>query len=550
MSSPRLSLHEFVSQVHADCVAAVVAGPFCHEQRVLLQATVDRLFRASDASDWGQPLGLFYAIYRICGSLQDNVALALGRFSAFYIASADLFDDVQDDDLAGKPHAQAGPAIATNSALTLLTLALDAMGEASELELRADRRLHYLRLFNRVSLVAVAAQHRDLMGARGAQTRDQVELMHRGKTSSIALLCECAALAGGADEQAAQQFYQLGEDLAAAVQVIDDVRDLVAKEESIDLITGKATYPLACFYEEADRAKRERLSQLLSENPIDLNAVRTLLEQEGAFDQCAAAVENHRQRIFERLSRTSEEGPHHRIVAEIVDHLASTLYDPPPRKLPTVRQNEIFHQAVHQAAAEFCRNMSPFGFDRVPTLLPWHLPIYLYVPHQERIYYSDVVGLPEEILPFHQSSFHLSAPAAAHCIQESMPFLIAHELTHAWRDQLGLLGQDAWHEEHIANEIALAYVRKYVPEAARAVVAASQRAVDLQAEAQDIAHQRSLIVARSQLPSTEAVDYDCPPEQAALVHAQMIVEMAQTHRTVEELVARFLPQPQTFVAAE
>lgn len=547
----RLSLTAFVNRVYSDCRAAVIDGPFCHEQGLLLNATVDRLFQASDASDWGQPLGLYYAIYRICGGLQDDVALALGRFSAFYIASADLFDDVQDEDLAGKPHDQAGPAIATNSALTLLTLALDAMGEASELEPRDDRTLHYLRLFNRVSLVAVAAQHRDLMGASGAQTRDQVELMHRGKTSSIALLCECAALAGGADERTARQFYQLGEDLAAAVQVIDDVRDLVAKEESIDLITGKATYPLACFYEDADCAKRDKLSALLSQNPIDLDAVRTLLEQEGAFDQCATAVEHHRQRIFDRLGSTAGEGPHHRIVAEIVDHLASALYDPPPRQLSSTNSKERFHQEVEQAAADFSRHMSQFGFDRIPTLLPWHLPIYLYVPSQERIYYSDVDGLPEEILPFHQSVFQLSATDTTTCIRECMPFLIAHELTHAWRDQLGLLGNDAWHEEYIANQLAFAYVREHQPLAANAVVAASRRAMNLQPELKDDgANLRSLIVARSSSSCDEGGDYDCTPDQAALIHAQMIVEMTTAKRTLGELVTRYLPHQETVVAAE
>src|SRR6188768_3863642 len=106
----RLSLKQFICDVQSACLTRVDQGPFPCDQKQLLRASLERLSATSSAQDWGQPLGLFYAIYRVCGAQQDGVAALLAQFSALYIASADLFDDVQDDDLRGKPHEHAGPA--------------------------------------------------------------------------------------------------------------------------------------------------------------------------------------------------------------------------------------------------------------------------------------------------------------------------------------------------------------------------------------------------------------------------------------------------------
>lgn len=542
----RLSLPQFIDGVHSSCLARVDRGPFPDDQKQLLRATLQRLSETSSPQDWGQPLGLFYVIYRICGAQADDIALLLGQFSALYIASADLFDDVQDDDLAGKPHEQAGPALATNSALTLLTLALDALGEASEIEQDKQRALAYLRVFNRTSLVAVGAQHRDLLGFRGARTTLEVEEMHRGKTSSLALLCECAAWAGGADAVSAARYYQLGETLAAAVQVIDDVRDLVAKDISVDLATGKSTYPLACFYESVKTAHQRELSELLAQNPIDLDAVRTLLEEHGAFDRCAEAVERHRQAIFELLDQTGSAPGHRRLLIEIVDHLVSALYEPPPRDRAEAPASGAFGQRVHGAALRFAEGARPLGFQSLPQLQGWHLPTFLYVPARETVYFSDVDALPEEIAPFHSQLLAVSPREALEGVTAGLPFVVAHELTHAWRDQLGLLGQDAWHEEYVANLVAFFYVREREPAAARAVVAMCERMLAV-AEHADRAGQKAL-VERASRSSGEASDYECTPEQAAWVHAEMLLQFAEMSGTFEEAARQWLPCQHSFAA--
>lgn len=550
----RLSLQQFIRRVHSACLARVDQGPFPSDQKHLLRSSVERLAATSSAQDWGQPLGLFYAIYRVCGAEQDDVAALLAQFSALYIASADLFDDVQDDDLKGKPHEHVGPAIATNSALALLTLALDALGEASELELRPDRVLSYLRVFNRTSLVAVGAQHRDLLGFGGARTTREVEEMHRGKTSSLALLCEVAAWAGGASPAIVAAYYRLGESLAAAVQVIDDVRDLVAKEESVDLLTGKSTYPLACFYESVKAAHKVELAELLAHSPIDLDAVRSLLETHGAFDRCAEAVERHRQTIFELLEFTQREtqtghdaSGHRRLLAEIVDHLVSALYEPPPVSRSAPDQSGPFCAAVNEQAQMFVDRLRAHGMLSMPMLRPWHLPSFLYVPDQQTIYFSDVDALPEEVADLHSRVQMVSPTAALETVRNCLPFVMAHELTHAFRDQLGLLGQDAWHEEFVANRVAFAYVKQYHPEVSRAVLASSRQIL----RAQPAGQQRELqerIVIDCVTPHASARDYDCTPEQAARVHAAMVLRISELPGVLSEVLEQWLPVVATSAA--
>lgn len=543
----RLSLQQFVRRVHSACLARVDQGPFPSDQKQLLHASLERLAATSSAEDWGQPLGLFYAIYRVCGAEQDAVAALLAQFSALYIASADLFDDVQDDDLKGKPHEHAGPAIATNSALALLTLALDALGEASELETRPDRVLSYLRVFNRTSLVAVGAQHRDLLGFGGAKTTREVEEMHRGKTSSLALLCEVAAWAGGASPTTVAAYYRLGESLAAAVQVIDDVRDLVAKEESVDLMTGKSTYPLACFYESVKTAHKVELANLLKHNPIDLEAVRSLLETHGAFDRCAEAVERHRQTIFELLESTEREtqntqgaSGHRRLLAEIVDHLVSALYEPPPLSRASEEQPGPFFSAATAHAQMFMERLRAHGMQNLPQMRRWHLPSFLYVPDQETIYVSDVDALPEEVADFHSQVQMVSPDVALETVRTCLPFVMAHELTHAFRDQLGLLGQDAWHEEFVANRVAFAYVQRYFPAVSRAVLASSRQILRVQPPGSQLAWQQQ-IVSSCVVPHETARDYDCTPEQAARVHAAMLLKIFELPGTWEQILAQWLP---------
>ena len=68
--------------------------------------------------------------------------MELAVFCHFYLLSLDLLDDVQDDDLGGKPHAAVGSAMAVNDALTLLFLGLSALERGMRVGTRGGQRGH------------------------------------------------------------------------------------------------------------------------------------------------------------------------------------------------------------------------------------------------------------------------------------------------------------------------------------------------------------------------------------------------------------------------
>src|SRR5688572_29993374 len=192
-----MRLSEFVLAVREKTLELLLDDRFPRDQQELLRRAVLRLFDLTAPGDFAQPLGLLYAVYRGFGRKTDAQTRLIGVFCVCYLTSFDLFDDVQDDDLAGKPLETAGAPIAINSALALLLVGLRALGEAAHLEADPTRRGEYMAVFNRASLVAVGAQHTDLAGTGAVPTPAQVLATNRAKTSSVALLTECGALLGG-----------------------------------------------------------------------------------------------------------------------------------------------------------------------------------------------------------------------------------------------------------------------------------------------------------------------------------------------------------------
>ncbi|HSC89278.1 MAG TPA: polyprenyl synthetase family protein, partial [Polyangiaceae bacterium] len=314
-----LDLASFVRRVCDRALQRADEATLHADQRRLLRETLSRFNGHCDPSDPAQPLGLFHLVAQVRGPVEPRLLVHLASFCWLYTCSLDLFDDMQDDDLAGKPHEQAGPAIAVNSALALLFLALDELRLATRLESRIEPRRGYAELFNRISLLTVGAQHADLLGGSAAGSPADVLEMNRGKTASVALFLECASLAAGASLDEAAAYGGVGLDLAGLVQIVDDVRDIYGKDHSPDLLTGKYTYPLACFRESASPAQLAQLEVLLAQRPLPLVEIRELIHEAAAMDRCAEEVEAIRERIHGRLAELSGAPPQHRVLLDIVD---------------------------------------------------------------------------------------------------------------------------------------------------------------------------------------------------------------------------------------
>ena len=478
----RTGVRAFLHRVHQRVRSAVTQQRFHPTQRALLSTTADRALASISRAPLSHPLSLIYLVARAHRCTNDDLMSRIGAFCLLYILSLDLFDDVQDEDLAGKPHEEAGSAIAINSAITLSFLATRELHALLPL-VSTTQAQDILALSDEIAISAVEGQHRDLLGSGGALTPQDVLRMQQAKTSSVILLVACGALIGGCERALRADYRELGASLAELIQVRDDLRDVFGKSVSPDLTTEKMTYPLACFFETASAADRARFDMLLPQLPRAMKEMRTLLYDAGAVAASARAMEERRRTIIHHLATIPTSSPaFHRVLADVVDRLAGGVYPLPPNatasKLRMPGQGP-YSVRVMTALDRLAERLSPLGLPAdLPTLRPWHQPHWMYAPEQHTIYFPDIDELGEEILPFHAhllGSKSLDEPRRQ--LTEQVPLVLAHEMFHFWRDAAGRLTRDHWHEEWAANRLSVAYALEFEPSAIEDALSLAQQIV-------------------------------------------------------------------------
>jgi geranylgeranyl pyrophosphate synthase len=476
-----VSLPSYLQRVHERIDEAIESAGFDADQQRMLRSTLVKPRAVGQANPHGDPLSLTFLVARAYGRRMDRQAEHIGAFALLYVLSLDLFDDVQDEDLEGKPHASAPPAIAINDAIALLFLALDELRRGIELEKSVERRAAYLALFSTVSLRAVAGQHRDLAGSVRATSSDEVLAMHEAKTSSVCLLVECGALLGRADRAARATLHVLGERFAGFIQVRDDLRDIFGKPLSPDLVAQKHTYPLACLLESGSPDDREALTTLLAELPGSMDALRSLFYRSGAVEKTAEKLEELRSSIHDAVAATGRDGAPLRTLLDIVDGLAAAVYEPPPVEATThlYAPTKGFHGKVRREQERFVERMSAYGEAPRPKLRPWRHPHWMYEPETQTIHYPDLEDLRLEVVPFQAALLGMDdLEEVASIMERQLPLVLAHEMFHAWRHSAGRLSDDHWHEEWAANQLSVAYGARHTRSALRSAISLADRVLE------------------------------------------------------------------------
>lgn len=461
----KTSLEAFQQAVHARIESAFASPSLDPDQSRWLQAVFAPYVARCRQAPGGDPLALYWYVARAWRDSLNERDEALAAFGILYILALDLFDDVQDDDLRGKPTEAAGMAISLNTALTLSFLSLDELRKAMASDL--EHGMGYLEIFNHVSLLAVSGQHRDLLGEAGAMTPEEVLAMQQAKTSSLAMIVETAALASDCDAATRERYRRAAEQMVLMVQVIDDLRDLFGKPFSPDLATGKRTYPLACYYAEADPAQAADLKRLMAGLPGTMKEIRTVLYGSGAVMRSAERVETLRRGIHEAIAETQNASPAHRMWLHLVDSLAATLYRVPTLEVSRriLEPDGPWHGRVRALRDDLLKQLAPYHPPEAPRLLPWHLPQWMYSPEQGVIFYSDLEGQGDEIVSRQARLLKVSDHALLRAmLEDQAPLVLAHEFFHFWRHQVGCLTSDMWYEEWVANRLALAFYREHHPD--------------------------------------------------------------------------------------
>ncbi len=533
----------FLGRVEQRVDQAILDGRFDPTQRDLLLRSAAHYRPRTHHNPLGDPLAIFYLIARAHRDALDEQAVELGVFCHLYLLALDLLDDVQDDDLSGKPHADVGAAMALNDALTLLFLGLSALERCMRLEPSPHRRLSYLKIVNRVALTTGRGQHVDLMGEKGARSPSEVLDMQREKTASLTLICECAALYSHLTEAERGHYRVLGENLSLLVQVLDDVRDVYGKRRSPDLEAGKMTYPLACFLELADAQQRARLAALRSQLPGSLREIRQLFYDTGTLQRVAERMEVFRRAIHAELASFGEEAGTHRLLLFVVDHLVESVYRPGPVPLTSrLRAPETgWHARVKRLAREIHADLAPHGASEPPPLLPWHLPQWMYDKSRGVIFYPDIEGLPDETLAFHAVLLGEEDLAeVATLVERHAPAVLAHELFHHYRDVIGELSDDKWLEELAANTLAVAYCTAHAPAALASGLELAERVLSRPELALGPEAEQKLRELLDPERVSRAGGYGLDAMTTALVQLAMIRELARAPESLASAAQRWL----------
>ncbi|MBP7127293.1 polyprenyl synthetase family protein [Myxococcota bacterium] len=169
-------------------------------------------------------------------------ACALEMIHCYSLIHDDL-PAMDDDDLRrGRPtcHRRHGEALAILAGDALLTEAFAWMGRAY----RESPEIG-IRVIAEMAAAAgaegmVGGQVRDVLWTGRTLSREELELVHRGKTGAlIRAAMRCGAILGGADAGMLDRLTRCGERLGMAFQVMDDVLDVTATPEELGKTPGK-----------------------------------------------------------------------------------------------------------------------------------------------------------------------------------------------------------------------------------------------------------------------------------------------------------------------
>lgn len=440
---------------------------FDSTQYFLLKETFLDYQNKADSNFFSSTLFIFYFFIKSFNKKFDEKSQLLACFGTLYIISANLFDDIQDDDLKGKVYDNVGLPIVINTAITLLFLSLEFLTKAIDLEEDQNKKSLYLKIFSDASVLAVKGQHKDLMGAKCFSTSKSVLEMQIEKSSSISMIAMCAGVFSDCNNQSIDKIKLIAEKMTLIFQIVDDIRDIYGKKTSPDLLTNKVTYPISCFLEIAESKDISKFENLKNNLPNSISDIRSLLYISGAIKKSCEMIEDSRQTIYKTLHYLGINDPIVKPLLFLIDSFSSSVYNIPilPEDLYFVEKKGEWNNYLNNLLDLFFDNMKNYNPPPKIKITSWHLPHWMYEPKRNIILYPDLDGLPEEILPIHSHIFENNdLNFVKKVLFEEAPFTISHEIFHYWRKYFSLLTNDYWYEEYVANSLSTSYIKKFLPD--------------------------------------------------------------------------------------
>jgi geranylgeranyl pyrophosphate synthase len=244
----------------------------------------------------------------VCGQCEPALPLAASR--QFFSAAADVFDDIEDADSTESLAAKYGPAIATNTATTLLFLAEKSLSRLSLRNVAEGLIVRILDITNSFYTTACAGQHLDLSPGpeKAFSEKFYFKLIDMKSASQIECACYLGALVAGASQSLIAKFAAFGHNLGMADQIADDIQGIT---QGYDIEKQKLTLPVIFAVNQTEGETREQIAHFFSrqsDSKLDTAQIKELLFETGAIHFATVKMEYYKQLALENLDEATTTG--------------------------------------------------------------------------------------------------------------------------------------------------------------------------------------------------------------------------------------------------
>lgn len=277
-----------------------------------------------------RPVLVLMACDAVGGDIEKAILPAVGleMFHNFTL----LHDDVMDkaDLRRGKPtvHVKWDDNTAILSGDAMLTM-------ATQLIARADAAVmpRVMEVYNRTAMEIYEGQQYDMdFESRDDVTVDEYISMIRLKTSVLlGCACKMGAIIGGADEETAQRFYEIGENLGLAFQLQDDMLDVWGDEATFgkaiggDIMNNKKTFLLINACQRATGDNRAELASWLSAKDASrtekVPAVTAIYERLGLKDLSNEEIDRYNNQAMSAVQAANVDDEAKKAFVDFINRL-------------------------------------------------------------------------------------------------------------------------------------------------------------------------------------------------------------------------------------
>jgi geranylgeranyl pyrophosphate synthase len=261
---------------------------------------------SADGRPW--PLLPLIVCEAICGSYRH--ALPAAAAIQLFMAAGDVFDDIEDADSSESLSARYGPAVATNVATTLLSLAEKSITRLKDRGVADSVIVRVTDAVNSFFMSACAGQHLDLSLSSdiAISEDDYLRVVGMKSASQVECACHIGALLANARQELVDIFAKFGHNLGMAAQITNDIRGVT---RGSDILEHKNTLPVIYALTQAEGESRKQLELAFrkpSESVADPTQIRDLLFRIGAIHYTTIKTEFYKQLALDNLSEIERHG--------------------------------------------------------------------------------------------------------------------------------------------------------------------------------------------------------------------------------------------------